>query len=165
MSLRRGTDSECNSGQQRDNRGLNVEWERPKRPNRAKRQTHKRLDGFICPVSCPCPSVRLCPCCPIQHYSMPIGPLIVATLPCYCSRRLRQCLLAHSSRWSVEPFGLFRLFRPSLPQTSFSLSRWDTTDKHRHPRQGQYTGQSIVLSVFEIFWWKVWWSQCPTSVL
>ncbi|MBQ2400196.1 MAG: hypothetical protein II308_09035, partial [Muribaculaceae bacterium] len=47
-------------GQQR----LNVELERPKRPNRAKRQTHKRHDGFICPVSCPCPRVRLCPCCP-----------------------------------------------------------------------------------------------------
>ena len=64
-----------------DSRGVNVEWERPKRPNRAKRQTHKRLDGmqlfrtiaslcrslglrFICPVSCPCPRVRLCPRCP-----------------------------------------------------------------------------------------------------
>ena len=52
-----------------------------------------------------------------------------------------------------------------LPKLSPSLSRWDTTDKHRHPRQGQYTGQSIVLSLSEIFWWKVWWSQCPTSVL
>ena len=54
------------------------------------------------------------------------------------------------------PSGLFRLFRPSLSLTSFSLSRWDTTDKHGLPRQGQYTGQSIVLSLSEIFWWKVW---------
>ena len=59
----------------------------------------------------------------------------------------------------LAPLGLFalRLHSPFLA--------WDTTDKHRHPRQGQYTGQSTVLSVSEIFWWKVWRSQCPTSVL
>ena len=51
-----------------------------------------------------------------------------------------------------------------LPKLSPFLA-WDTTDKHGLPRQGQYTGQSIVLAVSEIFWWKVWWSQCPTSVL
>ena len=36
---------------------------------------------------------------------------------------------------------------------------WDITDNHGLPRQGQYTGQSTVLSLSEIFWWKVWWSQ------
>ena len=73
------------------------------------------------------------------------------------------------------PFGHFRLVGlcPTLPTFPKLLKlpklspflAWDTTDKHGLPRQGQYTGQSIVLSVSEIFWWKVWWSQCPTSVL
>ena len=110
------------------------------------------------------------------------APLIVATLPCFCSLStptmppspfLPMVLsllgifasLDHCFRWFVKPFGPVSLvvlcpnFPIFLKLPKLSPSRWDTTDKHRHPRQGQYTGRCTVLSVSEIFWWKVWWSQ------
>ena len=43
----------------------------------------------------------------------PLNPLIVATLPCFCSlSTLTMPFKAHSSRWSVEPFGLVGPVRP-----------------------------------------------------
>ena len=55
----------------------------------------------------------------------------------------RRCLLALSSRWSVEPFGHFRLFRPSLPQTFLPFSHGtlrtntDSQDRDSTPDNAQ----------------------------
>ena len=96
----------------------------------------------------------------------PLNPLIVATLPCFCS--------LSTPTMPFKPFppdgllsllGLLALLGlcPTLPiflkLPKLSPSRWDTTDNHGHPRQGQYIGQHSPNIFYKIFCPKVWWSQ------
>ena len=68
-----------------------------------------------------------------------------------------QCLLALCfGFWRcllviLSLLGFCPTFPTFLKLPKLSPSRWDTTDNHRHPRQGQYIGQHSPIIFYEFF--------------